>query len=104
MSDGALRAFDPERDFPAVVALIGDANERAGADWFPTVAGLTVDWSRARTFDPLRDVVVAEHDGRMIGAARVAWREREGMVVHRVDVWVHPVFLRKPFEEVGADA
>lgn len=95
MSDVTLRPFDPEHDFPAVAELIGDVNANAGADWFPGVAELTVEWSRARTFDPLRDITVAEEDGRMIGAGRVAWREREGKVVHRVDVWVHPDRTRR---------
>jgi len=85
-----MRAFEPGRDFPAVAQLIGEVNANAGADWFPGVAELTVEWSRARTFDPLRDIAIAEADGQMIGAVRVAWREREGVVVHRVDVWVHP--------------
>jgi mycothiol synthase len=90
MSELALRPFDPASDFPAVAELIAAVNEHAGAESFPTVAELTVEWSRARSFDPLRDVMVAEEEGRMVGAGRVAWRVREGVVVHRVDVWVHP--------------
>jgi GNAT superfamily N-acetyltransferase len=95
MSDIALRPFDPSRDFPGVVELISEVNANAGAGWFPTVAGLTVDWSRARSFDPYRDISVAEEDGRIMGAVRVAWREREGAVVHRVDVWVDPGRTRR---------
>jgi mycothiol synthase len=90
MTDVNLRPFDPATDFPAVAELIGTVNEQAGAQWFPSVAELTVEWSRARTFDPLRDVVIVEDAGRMVGAARVSWRERDGAVVHRVDVWVQP--------------
>jgi mycothiol synthase len=95
MTDVILRPFDPTSDFPAVATLIGDVNANAGAEWFPTVAELTVEWSRAHSFDPLRDVVVADEDGRMVGAARVAWREREQAVVHRIDVWVHPDRTRR---------
>jgi mycothiol synthase len=90
-----LRSFDPANDFPAVAGLIADVNANAGVEWFPSVGELTVEWSRARSFDPLRDIAIAEDDGRMIGAVRVSWRERENAVVHRVDVWVHPDRTRR---------
>jgi mycothiol synthase len=95
MTEVTLRAFDPAHDFPGVVELISDVNANSGVDWYPTVADLTVEWMRARTFDPLRDVAIAEEDGRMVGAARVSWRERENAVVHRVDIWVHPDRTRR---------
>ncbi len=90
-----LRPFDPARDFPPVVGLIGAAHAHAGFEWFPTVAGLTVDWSPGVTFDPSRDTSVAEQDGRIVGVARTSWREREAAVVHRVEIWVHPDWQRQ---------
>jgi mycothiol synthase len=85
-----LRPFDAGRDFPPVVELISAANANARFDWFPSVAGLTVDWAPSPSFDPTRDAIVAERDGRFVGVARTSWRERESAAVHRVEVWVHP--------------
>lgn len=85
-----LRPFDLERDLPQVVELISAAHANAGFNWFPSVAGLTVDWAASPSFDPPRDTCIAEEDGRMVGLARTSWREREAAVVHRVEIWVHP--------------
>ena len=85
-----LRPFDPGRDFPSVVDLISAAHAHAGFDWFPSVAGLTVEWSPSPSFDPPLDTRIAVEDGRIVGLVRTSWREREAGVVHRIEVWVHP--------------
>jgi GNAT superfamily N-acetyltransferase len=86
----ALRAFDPRRDFPPLRELIAAANASAGFDWFPSVAGLKVDWAPSPSFDPVTDACVAEEDGAMVALARTSQRERAGEVVHAVQVWVRP--------------
>ena len=91
-----LRPFDPSRDFPPVVELMTAASTHHGVDWFPTVAGLTADWMPKPTYDPARDTIVALEGEAMVGLARTSWREREGGVVHRVEIWVRPDRLRPP--------
>lgn len=85
-----LRAFDPDRDFPAAVELIEATSREDGLHWFPTVEALKVDWAPEPSYDPARDTRVIERAGRMEGFARVSWREREGAVVHRIEITVHP--------------
>lgn len=90
-----LRAFDPERDFPAMVELITAVNHHDHIDYFPTPENLAVEWARVPTFDPVRDHRVIEVDGRFIAAGGVDWRERSGKVVHTIEIWTHPEFRRQ---------
>ena len=85
-----LRPFETARDFPPAVDVIGAANVSGGHNWIPSVAGLTVDWAPSPGFQPSLDARVAESNGRTIAVGRTSWREREGGVVHAVQVWVHP--------------
>jgi GNAT superfamily N-acetyltransferase len=73
-----------------VVEVIHAAHRNAGNRWFPSEAALKVDWSPSPTYDPPRDTRVAEYGGRIVGVAQGSWREREGAVIHRIAVWVHP--------------
>lgn len=89
------RAFDPASDLPAIVDLITAVNAFDDVDWFPTVEGMAVEWSATPLFDPARDVWLVTDGARIPGAVRVSWREREGAVVHRIEVWVHPDARRR---------
>jgi mycothiol synthase len=90
-----LRAFDPERDFPAMVELITAVNHHDHIDYFPTPENLAVEWARVPTFDPARDHRIIEVEGRFIAAGGVDWRERSGKVVHTIEIWTHPEFRRQ---------
>jgi len=79
-----LRAFDPERDFPAMVELITAVNHHDHIDYFPTPENLAVEWARVPTFDRARDHRIIEVDGRFIAAGGVDWRERSGKVLHTI--------------------
>jgi ribosomal protein S18 acetylase RimI-like enzyme len=94
-SELPLRAFDPDRDFPAMVELIWAVNRHDELDWFPSPASLAVEWARVPTFDPARDHRVVEVDGRFIAAGGVDWRERAGKVVHNIEIWTHPELRRQ---------
>jgi ribosomal protein S18 acetylase RimI-like enzyme len=94
-SELSLRAFDPDRDYPAMVELITAVNHHDHVDWFPTPENLAVDWARVPSFDPARDHGVVEVDGRFIAAAGVDWRERAGKVIHNVEIWTHPDVRRQ---------
>ena len=39
---------------------------------------------------PLLDIRIAVRGGRIVGAARHSWREREAAISHRLEIWVHP--------------
>lgn len=90
-----LRPFDPARDFPRVVEMIGAVHEDAGIHWFPTEASLRADWMPKPNYDPALDTVIAVVDGASVGIGRTTWREREGGVVHRVETWVRPEWQRQ---------
>ena len=90
-----FRPFDPATDYPAVVAFICDVNAYDDEDWFPTEASLPIDWQLHRGFEPSRDVVLVELDGRLVGLGRTDWRERTGKIIHNSEVWVDPVERRR---------
>ena len=90
MSAARLRAFDAARDFPAAVELIRATSAQTDDDWFPSVEALQVDWAPSLRFDPAADLTIAESDGRPAGLARTSWREREGAIIHVIQIWVHP--------------
>ena len=89
-SGAGVRSFDPACDFPAMVELITAVNRHEGIDYFPTPEGLALDWAPSPRFDPARDQAVVEDEGRFIAAGGVDWRERDGKIVHRIEIWVHP--------------
>ena len=86
----ALRPFDPERDFPGIVDLIGDVNRHDDLDWLPTVTSLTHEWTPSPAFDPRRDAILIEIDGRQMAAGWVDWVERDDKIIHNFEIWVHP--------------
>ena len=77
------RAFDPARDFPAVVELIGDVDRFDEVPYFPNVAALEVDWAPAPTFDPPNDLRLIFDADRLVAAGGHDWRERDGKVTTR---------------------
>jgi mycothiol synthase len=95
MSDIQLRAFDPAADFPGAVALIHATNAGANLDWFPSLEALQVDWSPSSRYEPAEDTVVVERDGGLAALVRTSWREREGVIMHVVQLWVHPDHQRR---------
>lgn len=91
----AGRAFDPDRDYPEVAALIADANAADGTEWIPTEAQLRADWAAAQSFDPRRDLVLVTAGDRLTAMARVAVRERIDSVGHQIMVLVRPELRRR---------
>lgn len=90
-----FRMFDPARDYEGYADLIGEANQADGVDELPTAHELRVEHEHAGEFDPRRDLVLAEVDGVLAGAARTDVRTRDGMGVHHVAGWVRPAFRRR---------
>jgi len=85
-----FRAFDPARDYGPLAELIATVHLADGIDWLPTAEDLRVDYDNAPEFDPRRDVVLAEIDDALAGAAETFVRERDGSAVHHLNGWVRP--------------
>jgi mycothiol synthase len=90
-----FRPFDPERDYPAYVELMREANLADGIDWIPTIENVRADHDHQAEYDPRRDVLLAEVDGHLVAAATTDVRTREGVGHHQVEGWVRPAWRRR---------
>lgn len=90
-----FRAFDPDRDYPDVAALVREVNTHDAEPWLPTADNLRHDWAPTSGFDAARDTLLAVDGERLVGAAGVGWRERTGTIVHNSEVWVRPADRRR---------
>lgn len=91
-----LRAFAGDADFPAMaeVANAVFAADRMG--WVRTPEHMREDYARLQRFDPLRDLVMAECDGRLAGYVRSAhWTDAHGCLVQAQIGFVHPALRRR---------
>jgi mycothiol synthase len=93
-SPAALRRLDLPADIEAIVALITDVNRHDEPGWFPSVAGLSNEWTASGSFQPELDLQGLDVDGRLIGVARHTWRDRPSVVNHRLEIYVHPEVRR----------
>ena len=92
-----LRPYLGESDLPAIVRIM---NAEAEADRLPertSLDALGVLYTMPnRTFEPLRDVTVAEIDGTPVGVAERTWVETtDGHVEYRMDGAVDPAWRRR---------
>jgi len=90
-----FRAFDPDRDYESLVALIREVNLVDGIDWIPTVENLRAEHEHGGEFDPRRDLLIALVDGTIIGGSETEVRTRELGPHHHVEGWVSPAFRRR---------
>jgi mycothiol synthase len=92
-----LVARRPEQagDFPAIAELITIANVHDRYDYIPTAEQLEHMWRLTPGFEPSRDVLLVEVDGRLAALARVTWRERSDKIVHHLEVVVRPADRRR---------
>jgi len=98
-----LRAFDPAADYPALVELIHASNRFDGVDDLPSVENLHAEQAHIEGFDPAADVLLAELDGSIQGAARTIARTRDGRGSHNFEGWVAPAFRRRGIGTLLAD-
>ncbi|MEO8470448.1 MAG: GNAT family N-acetyltransferase [Chloroflexota bacterium] len=90
-----IRHLDLARDVGPLAALIADVNVHDNDDLIPTEASLRNDFEHTAGMSPTEDIVLAEVDGSLIGAAQVSWRVRTDRVFHSVELWVRPEFRRR---------
>ena len=63
-------------DFPAMTAVVQATRDSAGRLWPATESWLASSLERYGTSDAERDLIVVEHEGRIVGYARVWWRDQ----------------------------
>jgi GNAT superfamily N-acetyltransferase len=85
-----FRAFDRQRDYPAVAELMSIVNRHDGVDWLPTAESLKHEWEHHGGFDPGRDVLVAEDGALLVGVVDHDWRQRGARIFHNVNPQVRP--------------
>lgn len=85
-----FRAFDPDTDYPALVALIHAQNLFDEVDELPTVDNLRSEQAHIEGFEPRLDLLLAEVDGSARAAARTIARTRDGRGSHHLEAWVDP--------------
>ncbi len=91
-----LRAYAGPADLASIAALVNDCNGADGIDQFVTAADLAADFEHPGNWDPELDVVLAEEERRVIGYARLEWRqEYEGPHVYFHYGFVHPAWRRR---------
>lgn len=84
------RLFDPSRDYEAAADLVRETNLHDDEPWIPTPETLAHDWAPTSGYEAGRDTLLAFDGDRLVGAARVGWRERTGTIIHNTEVWVRP--------------
>ncbi|HEY4228352.1 MAG TPA: GNAT family N-acetyltransferase [Candidatus Limnocylindrales bacterium] len=89
------RLFDRGRDFDGLSDLISEINAHDDFDWRPTADELRLDWAPGRAFEPERDAIVIDAGDRVVAAGWVDPVERDGKVVHDIEIWVHPANRRQ---------
>ena len=69
----AFRHFRGESDYPGIAATDNASREVDGAEWVLTVDDITREYAHLVNSDPLRDMIIAEIDGEMVGLSRSEW-------------------------------
>jgi mycothiol synthase len=90
-----FRHFAMDRDLEALVDLLGESNLADQIDYLPNAESLRVELEHQPGFDPVRDLLLAEIDGRLVAATQQGARVRAGTVVHHLDGWVRPAHRRR---------
>lgn len=90
-----FRAFDIARDVASLSELIVASNQLDEIDYMPSEPVLRHELEHKAAFDPARDILLAEIDGRLVGAVEIEGKVRDGTVVHYTAGWVRPAERRR---------
>jgi mycothiol synthase len=90
-----FRTFDMDRDVAPLAGLIVEANLADQDDYVPSVEELRNELEHIAAFDPARDVLVAEVDGKLVAGTMRTVRVRAGVVHHQLEGWVRPEQRRR---------
>lgn len=91
-----FRHFRGESDYPHMLAVINGSKAADGIERSDTLEAMVNNYAHLERCDPLRDMVIAEVDGRMIAYNRAFWEQQEdGTRVYTVFGFLLPEFRRK---------
>jgi mycothiol synthase len=85
-----VRPFDIGRDLDSLLEVIFEANVADGEEYAPSVEDFRTEIGHRADFDPDRDMLVAEINGRLVGATQHSVRLLSGVVQHHIVGWVRP--------------
>ncbi|MBA3851570.1 MAG: GNAT family N-acetyltransferase [Chloroflexi bacterium] len=78
----SFRHFRRPDDYAPLAALIGATNKAEGIPYVPNPDGLRNEYENLADFDPGRDLLLAEVDGRIIGFGQASRQVRDGIAVY----------------------
>ena len=85
-----------DRDVAPLADLIVEADLADQDNYLPSVDDLRNELEhQPGPFDPARDMLVAEVDGKLVGGTIRSGRVRAGVVQHEIDGWVRPEQRRR---------
>ena len=88
-----FRRFRGESDYPGITATDNASREVDGLEWVLTVDDITREYAHLVNSDPLRDMIIAEINGEMVGFSRGEWLlEVSGLYRYLVPVLMSPVW------------
>ena len=92
----SFRRFEMDRDVAPLADLIVEADLADQDNYLPSVDDLRNELEhQPGPFDPARDMLVAEIDGKLVGGTIRSSRVRAGVVQHEIDGWVRPEHRRR---------
>lgn len=90
----AIRAFEPERDYPGITRVIVAQQIADRVQYVPSEASLRNEYEHSAGMVPTRDMVVAEVEGTIVAVASVARGIRDDEVDFNLDCAVDPAWRR----------
>ncbi len=78
----SFRRFRGPDDYAALATLIGASNKADGIPYAPSADGLRNEYENRADFDPQRDLLLSETDGRLIGFGQASRQVRDGIAVY----------------------
>ena len=91
----AYRPFRDEGDFASLSELYCAASRFDGIPWLPTAANVRSDFEYQAGLELTSDLLLAEHDGRLLGMTEVNRVVRDGRPVYELAGTVHPDVRRR---------
>ncbi|KPL78209.1 hypothetical protein ADN00_06895 [Ornatilinea apprima] len=91
--DGLVfRSYTGEADLPELVSVFNASSQADKADWVTNLVEMSKEYQPGEHFDPQRDSVLVERDGRLVafGEVRHYYQQESGSWQHRVDGLVRP--------------
>lgn len=86
-----VRPFRGASDYPDFARIITACSKGEGDDRVETAEGIAAWYEHLERYDPKRDLLVAEVDGRPIGYSRVWWdQEADGPRIYRQICFLDP--------------